>query len=77
MKSFIKFKRHFIVAAALGCTLMLGGAKAWQDPAALPAALDCGQKICCERCLVTHSSLTPDRTAGWEWKLRFAGHVSR
>ena len=76
MRNFIKFKLHFMAALALCCTVLLGGAKAWQDPDALPASLDCGQALCCEHCLVTHSSLAPDRTAGWEWKLRFAGHVT-
>ena len=73
MKNFNKFKKHFIVSLALACTLVLGGAKAWQDPSALPEALDCGKSVCCAKCIVTTASLAPDRIEGWEWKMHFAG----
>ena len=77
MKNFAKFKKHFMFTLVLVCPLLLGGAKYWQDPAALPEAQNCANGVCCAKCIDTGDSLSSERLAGWEWKLKVASRFMR
>ena len=77
MRNFNKFKRHFMVVLVIACPLLLGGAKFWQDPAALPPGLNCGNGGCCANCVETAEGLSMERLAGWQWKLKVASRFVR
>ena len=77
MKTLAKFKRHFMLVLVVACPLMLGGAKYWQDPAALPEGQNCATGACCARCVDTGDSLSAERLAGWQWKLKVASRFMR
>ena len=77
MKIFAKFKRHFMLVLIVACPLVLGGAKYWQDPAALPEAQNCANGMCCARCIDTGNGLSVEHLAGWERKLSLASRFMR
>jgi hypothetical protein len=76
MKNFLKFKKNHLLAFAVLCPMLLTGAKAWVDPAALPDALNCENGACCAHCIEVAGGMGPEKTIGWEWKLRAASHYN-
>jgi hypothetical protein len=78
MKNYIKFKRHFMLVLVVASPLLLGGAKFWQDPAAIPPGQNCDTGVCCAKCIETaDSGLSMERLAGWQWKLKVASRFMR
>jgi hypothetical protein len=77
MRNFDKFKKHFMVMLVVACPLLLGGAKYWQDPAAVPENQNCANGMCCARCVETADGLSVERLAGWQWKLKMASRLAR
>jgi hypothetical protein len=61
----------------VACPLLLGGAKYWQDPNALPDSQNCANGVCCARCIDTGETMPMERLAGWEWKLKMASRFMR
>ncbi len=77
MKNFIKFKKHFILMLVVTSPLLLGGAKYWVDPAALPEDQNCANGVCCAKCIETPDGGSYEHTAGWQWKMQIASHYTR
>lgn len=77
MKNFIKLKKNFMLVLVVASPLLLGGAKYWQDPAALSDNQNCANGVCCAKCIETIGTAAPERMNGWQWKMQVASHYMR